>query len=134
MLFTSFILGFLIEIKANSIKDIDQTDLHSQRFGIHERQFGWTGYSNLFYYVKHSKIGAREVTWPSARNHIGFVSSCRRQRVKERSFGPRYLCIAIGPLARLLLLGQQAGLEPFVICFELRRSEVKSPGPEGPDF
>ena len=26
------------------------------------------GYSTLFYYVKHSKIGAREVSWPHARN------------------------------------------------------------------
>ena len=93
-----------------------------------------TGYSWVICYELPIQIEAREPSAHFATSHFGFVSSCRRQRVKERSFGPRYLCIAIGPLARLLLLGQQAGLEPFVICFELRRSEVKSPGPEGPDF
>ena len=83
------------------------------------------GYSTLFYYVKHSKIGAREVSWPHAR--ISHWICFELPKAARKS----------GPSGR-----DTEGIAQLKLCsssfWNLFRaaegSEVKSPGPEGPDF
>ena len=71
------------------------------------------GYSTHFYYAPHSKSGPREL---ASRAHLfGFVSSCRRQRVKSN--------MAEGHIAILSWSFGPAVTPPLLLVFVLSLAE-----------